>query len=108
MGHGHVTPNPDGSVARCGGPAMCSVCALEKAQLEHTGAIDVPAAAHNARPSQTVNIRHEPKQFIRIGQYTISPFAGGGFWIGHEGGEGMQVKADSLEALFTQFWADYF
>ena len=30
MNHGHVTPNPDGSVARCGGPAICSVCALEK------------------------------------------------------------------------------
>jgi uncharacterized small protein (DUF1192 family) len=32
-GHGHVTPNPDGSKVRCGGPAICSVCALEKARL---------------------------------------------------------------------------
>jgi hypothetical protein len=30
-GHGHVTPNPDGSKARCGGPRMCTVCALELA-----------------------------------------------------------------------------
>lgn len=30
-GHGHVTPNADGSKARCGGPAICSVCALELA-----------------------------------------------------------------------------
>lgn len=28
-GHGHVTPNADGSLARCGGPAICKVCALE-------------------------------------------------------------------------------
>lgn len=31
-GHGHVTPNPDGSRARCGGPAMCQVCAFELAE----------------------------------------------------------------------------
>jgi hypothetical protein len=31
MSHGHVKPNPDGSVARCGGPALCSVCAKEQA-----------------------------------------------------------------------------
>lgn len=28
-GHGHVTPNADGSKARCGGPAICSQCARE-------------------------------------------------------------------------------
>lgn len=33
MGHGHVTPNEDGSVARCGGPALCDACALELAEL---------------------------------------------------------------------------
>lgn len=31
-GHGHVTPRPDGVLARCGGPALCSVCARELAQ----------------------------------------------------------------------------
>jgi len=31
--HGHVTPNEDGSRARCGGPKLCSVCALEFARL---------------------------------------------------------------------------
>lgn len=31
--HGHVTPNEDGSVARCGGPSICSVCAKELAAL---------------------------------------------------------------------------
>jgi hypothetical protein len=32
MGHGHVIPNADGSKARCGGPAICSVCAAELGQ----------------------------------------------------------------------------
>lgn len=29
MGHGHVTPNPDGSKARCGGPGVCPTCNQE-------------------------------------------------------------------------------
>lgn len=29
-GHGHVTPRPDGGKARCGGPALCSVCRAEE------------------------------------------------------------------------------
>lgn len=29
--HGHVTPNPDGSKARCGGPSICTQCATELA-----------------------------------------------------------------------------
>jgi hypothetical protein len=28
-GHGHVTPNPDGTKARCGGPPLCPECARE-------------------------------------------------------------------------------
>ena len=46
-GHGHVNPNPDGSKARCGGPAICSVCALELAQEQAkiTAKIEPPAGA---------------------------------------------------------------
>jgi hypothetical protein len=32
-GHGWVIPNKDGTFARCGGPAICSACALEEKQL---------------------------------------------------------------------------
>jgi hypothetical protein len=32
-GHGHVTPNPDGSKARCGGPLICAECARELAAV---------------------------------------------------------------------------
>ncbi len=28
-GHGHVTPNENGTVARCGGPGLCSECSQE-------------------------------------------------------------------------------
>lgn len=31
MSHGWVTPNPDGSRARCGGPSICPVCQKERA-----------------------------------------------------------------------------
>ena len=29
MRHGHVIPNEDGSLARCGGPSLCSECKSE-------------------------------------------------------------------------------
>lgn len=41
MGHGHVRRSSDGSVARCGGPAACSDCALEKASVKPDGNIHV-------------------------------------------------------------------
>lgn len=34
MGHGHVTPNPGGEVARCGGPGICSECSQERSAAE--------------------------------------------------------------------------
>ena len=33
-GHGHVTPNANGSRARCGGPGICPACSVEFAQQE--------------------------------------------------------------------------
>ena len=35
MKHGHVSPLPDGARARCGGPVLCSDCALEWAALTY-------------------------------------------------------------------------
>jgi hypothetical protein len=31
-GHGHVTPRLDGSLARCGGPGLCSACSIAQEQ----------------------------------------------------------------------------
>ena len=36
QGHGHVTPRPDGAIARCGGPMMCGACARELAAKSGT------------------------------------------------------------------------
>lgn len=62
MSHGHVNPRPDGAVARCGGPAICSVCALELAQsttanCEKCGGTGTyPVAYLFAAPHPTVEI----------------------------------------------------
>ena len=45
-GHGHVTPREDGVVARCGGPAICSACALEYVRKY--------GAQHAAKPGDAV------------------------------------------------------
>jgi hypothetical protein len=33
-GHGHVVPRADGALARCGGPAICRICAEELRGLQ--------------------------------------------------------------------------
>jgi hypothetical protein len=33
-GHGHVRERPDGYKARCGGPALCGICARERATAD--------------------------------------------------------------------------
>lgn len=39
-GHGHVTPNEDGSKARCKGLSICPECALELARKGKTGKVN--------------------------------------------------------------------
>lgn len=53
-GHGHVRPRPDGATARCGGPAICPICAREKAR--ETTRADIPehVAAAAARLRQDI------------------------------------------------------
>lgn len=42
-GHGHVWSRPDGGKARCGGPAICSECATQAAELKAMRDIPDPA-----------------------------------------------------------------
>lgn len=56
-GHGWVTPNPDGSRARCGGPAICGACAREKAAAEAAIAARLNDAGSSARPGGTASER---------------------------------------------------
>jgi hypothetical protein len=52
-GHGHVVPNPDGSKARCGGPAICSECARELASygvMPRAKTVPIPGWEGSAGP----------------------------------------------------------
>lgn len=33
-GHGHAFPRPDGAKAKCGGPVICAVCAVDLVRLK--------------------------------------------------------------------------
>ena len=48
-GHGHVFPRPDGAKMRCGGPAMCKVCAADRARKPDTLALALDLAAERER-----------------------------------------------------------
>ena len=41
-GHGHVYPRPDGNKARCGGPRMCSECALDFVRKNSEAPVPIP------------------------------------------------------------------
>lgn len=46
-GHGHVNPRADGVKARCGGPPICSECALElAAKMRNEKSGDKPDDIH--------------------------------------------------------------
>lgn len=52
----------------------------------------------------------QPKEHeqITIKDFRISRHQGGGFWIEHESGEGMQVKEDVLYEVIKKFYSDTF
>lgn len=59
-GHGHVTPNPDGSRARCGGPPLCVQCAREAAA--EAGRFD----AELNKPQRSMNDAHREEWVGRV------------------------------------------
>jgi hypothetical protein len=64
-GHGHVFPRPDGVKARCGGPAMCSVCAADAARKVAISAITSSPAALTQPPTpQAPAVAVQRPQFI--------------------------------------------
>lgn len=81
-GHGHVTPNPGGMVARCGGPALCHECACERMETGlpvRTGLFlgrncedwDVPADSRlddddQRVPARAMLVRHAPVPAARL------------------------------------------
>lgn len=70
MNHGHVKPNPNGSKARCGGPAICKDCATELAQY-----LETPKDGNRHSSSDMMKIPHIESADcwchpILIGDYT--------------------------------------
>lgn len=63
-GHGHVTPNPDGTKARCGGPAICSKCALEAAGAGRV--FDGSSLTTDVRGCARCGHDHPKTQFVRM------------------------------------------
>lgn len=61
MNHGHVTPNPEGIKARCGGPALCSICAREAA-LEYAKQLEIEKAVIEAQRKVIEQQRQELAQ----------------------------------------------
>lgn len=57
MGHGHVTPNADGSLARCGGPGLCYACSRE--QSDKIMAAATPLLLESMKREQEFWDRHD-------------------------------------------------
>jgi hypothetical protein len=69
-GHGHVTPNPDGWVARCGGPAICSQCHAElAAHLARLG--PVPTQTTLSAKEEAMRMEHSPTGWCACGDHRI-------------------------------------
>lgn len=68
-GHGHVTPNLDGRVARCGGPLLCGKCFAElkvKLGKELIAKINEAATVTEPKPDQLIDVLN-----LRIGDTVI-------------------------------------
>jgi hypothetical protein len=74
MGHGHVTPNPDGSKARCGGPAMCDVCRGEFSMVYQRPWVAANDVFSSAPPPRTE--KHLPMLSVPGVQLTLQTITG--------------------------------
>lgn len=82
-GHGHVIPNADGSKKRCGGPAICSVCALEQAGQPRP--VTGPAVTTDVRRCARCGQDHLNLRFTRM-ENPIDPEYP--FWAACPAGQG--------------------
>jgi len=70
-GHGHVTPNPDGSKARCGGPAICSQCAKEVGA--RYGRLVAAMEQIRSAPHVGTSWRQRYEECVKIANDTLGP-----------------------------------
>lgn len=45
---------------------------------------------------------------LTVGDYTITRYLSGGYWISREGGEGMQISEEKFERLIDEFYLTEF
>lgn len=72
-GHGHVFPRPDGVKARCGGPGLCTECAVDAARASAALAQPSPAQAEQAEAEA------ERPEVFGLERYRVER-TGQGFW----------------------------
>lgn len=56
FGHGHVIPRADGAKARCGGPAICAVCALELQAVTARGPLPPASVVETPADAEPVSV----------------------------------------------------
>lgn len=71
-GHGHVTPNADGSLARCGGPGICDECSAEAARQQPK---TVPIHVYESAVKGRQDFR---KAFAELREACLKDIAGAG------------------------------
>lgn len=67
-GHGHVYPRPDGVRARCGGPALCSICGADyqrKLREEGFAIAPEPVVLVPPAPPDEVSFHPDASEAIR-------------------------------------------
>ena len=59
---------------------------------------------------QSALVSETPKQMpcIEVGAYTVGPRRDGSFWIEHESGEGMHIRAELLAEAIHAFYKEHF
>lgn len=80
-GHGHVRPRPDGVKARCGGPAICSECALELARNPMVNSADLERlSVSRAQAEKQASFQTDPKWAAKLlaeaEKDELTPYAG--------------------------------
>lgn len=75
-GHGHVIPRPDGARARCGGPAICAVCAKELAQVktDRAATVDAIAKRYGAALAEECDLTEHKERFVGLFKDAITEF----------------------------------
>jgi hypothetical protein len=63
-GHGWVNPLPSGAKARCGGPGMCAVCALEAQGAKITPHLEQLAIENSRLRAEVKSLKEERGDYV--------------------------------------------